>query len=124
MRRVLVIDDSRLVRAQMQAALAPYGFEVEAAENGGVALQKLTTASWDLVFLDLNLPVMDGPTLLRIARAKGVTAPVVLVTSVSSAHVVSGLFRLGATHYILKPFTADQIRSTTAKILQLDPKLL
>jgi CheY-like chemotaxis protein len=122
--RVLIIDDSDLVRTALQQALAPYELEVEHAENGGVALQKLSSARWDLVFLDLELPVMDGPTVLRLARARGLTAPVILVTSVSSTTVVSNLLRLGATQYILKPFTAEQVRSAAVSVLRLDHKLL
>ena len=71
MRRVLLVDDSRVVRQALQAALEPYGFEVEHAENGASALLLLRKHPFDIAFVDLNMPVLDGPALLRMMRARG-----------------------------------------------------
>jgi CheY-like chemotaxis protein len=120
MRRILVVDDSRSVRAAIEAALEPYGFEVEQADNGAVALAKLRRAPYDLVFLDLNMPVLDGPGMLRIIRHAGIPVRVVLVTSGASTATVASTVKLGATDYIQKPFTADRVREMVAKTLELD----
>jgi CheY-like chemotaxis protein len=124
MQRVLLIDDTKAVRAALQAALDPLGVEVDQAESGPAGLQKALTATWDLIFLDIEMPVMDGPTLLRILRARGVMTPVVLVTAVSSTPVLSAAIRLGAAHYISKPFTPVQIRGAAVKLLKLEPSRL
>jgi 3alpha(or 20beta)-hydroxysteroid dehydrogenase len=79
----------------MQAALEPYGLEVTQAENGAVAVERAMASGWDLIFLDVVMPVMDGPTALRQLRARGNTTPVVLVTSVSTAAVVAAAVKLG-----------------------------
>jgi len=118
--RILLVDDSALVRNAMQVALEPYGVELVHAENGAIAVDKAMTSSWDLIFLDVVMPVMDGPTALREIRARGNTAPVVLVTSVSTAAVVAAAVKLGGVSYIGKPFTHDQIRAVAARILKLD----
>ncbi len=122
--RVLLVDDSALVRTAMQTALEPYGLEFGHAENGEIAFAKATSSSWDLIFLDVVMPVMDGPTALRAIRARGVTTPVVLVTSVSTAAIVASAIKLGGVQYIAKPFTPDLIRAIAAKTLQLDPRIL
>jgi CheY-like chemotaxis protein len=121
MRRVLVVDDSALIRNAMVAALEPFGLEIETAEHGEAALAKAAAAAWDLIFLDVVMPVMDGPTALRALRAGGDATPVVLATSVSTAAIVAAAIKLGGVHYIAKPFTPPQIRAVAAKLLRLDP---
>lgn len=122
--RVLLVDDSPLIRNSMHVALEPYGLELVHAENGAIAVDRARSARWDLMFLDVVMPEMDGPTALRHIRAAGNTTPVVLVTSVSSAPVVAAAVKLGGVSYIGKPFTPDQIRSVAAKMLRLDPSVL
>ncbi|HEY6174395.1 MAG TPA: response regulator [Kofleriaceae bacterium] len=122
--RVLLVDDSSLIRNAMHAALEPFGLELVQAENGAVAVDQALASRWDLIFLDVMMPVMDGPTALRRIREAGTTTPVVLVTSVSSARTVAAAFKLGGVSYIGKPFTPDQIRSVATKLLKLDPGAL
>jgi CheY-like chemotaxis protein len=108
----------------MHAALEPYGLELGHAENGEIALARASSSPWDLIFLDVVMPTMDGPTALRELRARGVMTPVVLVTSVSTATVVASAVKLGRVHYIGKPFTPLQIRAVAAKLLKLDSQIL
>jgi CheY-like chemotaxis protein len=121
MRRILVVDDSRSVRQAIEGALEPYGFEVELADNGAAALAKLRRSPFDLVFLDLNMPVLDGPGMLRILRHSGIPVKVVLVTSGASTATVASTVKLGASDYLQKPFTAERVREMAAKALDLDP---
>jgi CheY-like chemotaxis protein len=120
----LLVDDSALVRNSMQAALEPFGLELEHAENGAVAIAKAMAAPYDLIFLDVVMPQTDGPTALREIRARGNQTPVVLVTSVSTAAVVAGAVKLGNVFYIAKPFTPSHIRAIATKLLKLDPAVL
>ena len=122
--RVLIVDDSALIRNSMQSVLEPYGLEIGQAENGRVAVELAQASSWDLIFLDVVMPVMDGPTALREIRARGNLTPVVLVTSVSTAAVVAGAVKLGGVHYIAKPFTRDHIRAVATRLLKLDDSAL
>ncbi len=108
----------------MQVALEPYGLELDHAENGAIAVEKVMASPWDLIFLDVVMPIMDGPTALRELRARGNTTPVVLVTSVSTAAVVAGAVKLGGVFYIAKPFTPAHIRAVATKLLKLDPAVL
>jgi CheY-like chemotaxis protein len=122
--RVLLVDDASLIRNAVQSVLEPYGVEVGHADNGRTALELATTSRWDLIFLDVVMPIMDGPTALRLMRAHGVTTPVVLVTSVSTATIVAEAVKLGGVHYISKPFTREQVRAIATRILKLDDAVL
>lgn len=120
MRRVLLVDDSKVVRDALQAALEPYGFEVQHAENGATALAYLRSAPFDLAFVDLNMPVLDGPNLVRLMRAQGIPTKVILVTVGAATPVVAATIRLGASDYVAKPFTPESIRMAAARALGLD----
>jgi len=120
MRRILLVDDSRGVRRMLEASLQPWGFEVQHAENGAQALTLLKTTPVDLVFLDINMPVLDGPSLLRIMRSQGIMAPVVLVTTGVASPVVVATVKLGAREYVSKPFAPQKIREVVARVLGLD----
>jgi two-component system chemotaxis response regulator CheY len=117
--RILLVDDSALVRSSMQKALEPFGVDLGHAENGKVCVDKAMASSWDLIFLDVVMPIMDGPAALREIRARGNTTPVVLVTSVSTTSVVASAIKLGGVHYIGKPFTPEQIRGVATALLKL-----
>jgi CheY-like chemotaxis protein len=120
MRRILLVDDSRNVRRALEASLQPWGFDVQHAENGVKALAQLKATPVDLVFLDINMPVLDGPSLLRIMRSLGIGAPVVLVTSGAATQVIASTVKLGAAEYLSKPFTPQQVREVVARVLKLD----
>ncbi len=124
MLRVLLVDDSKVTREALQAALEPYGFEVAHAENGASALAHLRNAAFDLAFVDLNMPVLDGPNLIRLMRAQGIATKVILVTANSSTSVLAATIKLGASDYVAKPFSPEAIRVTVARALGLDPAQL
>jgi len=124
MRRVLLVDDSKVIRDALQAVLEPYGFEVHHAENGATALAQLRASPFDLAFVDINMPVLDGPTLLRLMRAHAVATKVILVTSGASTPVVASAIKLGASDYVAKPFSHQAIRVALARALDLDPAQL
>jgi CheY-like chemotaxis protein len=121
MLRLLTVDDSAAVRASLVSCLEPLGFEVDEAENGAAALRMIHAQSYDLVFLDINMPVLDGPSLLRILRSQGVTVPVVLVTSSTDRAVAGMAVKLGSHDYLSKPFTPDTVKGTLYRTLRLEP---
>jgi CheY-like chemotaxis protein len=115
----LVVDDSRGVRRAIEASLEPLGFEVALAENGAKALAQLKASPYDLVFLDINMPVLDGPGLLRMMRTLGITTHTVLITSGADATTVASSIKFGAEEYVSKPFTPERIRQVAAKVMGL-----
>jgi two-component system chemotaxis response regulator CheY len=119
--RILHIDDQKLARIALQSALDPLGFEIEQADGGAEGLKKAVAGRWDLILLDVEMPEIDGPTVLRILRARDPRTPIALLTSVSSTAVLTATMRLGATSYFPKSLPPAQLRAAVAKLLKLDP---
>jgi CheY-like chemotaxis protein len=114
--RALVVDDSPSVRQQLAGLLADMGFLVEQADNGAVALRLAQGQRFDVVFLDLQMPVLDGPSLFRLLRARGDRVPVVLITATSDMRQLTATVKLGAAGYLPKPFDAGAVRTALSQV--------
>ena len=115
--RLLVVDDAASIRNLLMRLLIPQGFAVESAENGQAALALLKKVSFDLVITDIAMPIMDGLTLTReITRTLSVDIIVITgkIDEYSYDHVVS----LGASDYIEKPFSAEEILLRVKRVLR------
>ena len=124
--RVLIIDDSALMRRIVTKALREAGLQLEEvleAGNGaeGVAmLQQLATGGQapDLILCDVHMPVMDGVSFLRERSALRLAgAPVIMVTADASDPMVAEALASGASGFIAKPFSAEQIREQAAAVM-------
>lgn len=108
-RDCLVVDDSRVVRKAARRFLEGFGFQVREAGDGQEALLACRAALPDLVLLDWNMPVMDGLSFLKAARAEhGPTQPVVVLCTTENGfeRIVEAL-EAGAQEYVMKPFDAE-----------------
>jgi len=119
--RILIVDDSAAVRASLESLIEPYGFEVEHAEDGASGLRRCGSAGYDLLLLDLHMPVLDGPTMLRFLRQWGNQTPVILVTSASDSRLLSSVIKLGRVDYVCKPFDPGQIHAALSRVLGVRP---
>ena len=120
MHSILIVDDSASVRNSLRVILEPWGFEIDQAENGAEALKLLRQFDYELVFLDLNMPVLGGVELLRILRQSNSPVKVVLVTSGTSRDSIAPAVKLGARGYISKPFTGAAVRRSISEVLGID----
>jgi two-component system cell cycle response regulator len=118
MTRVLTVDDSRAIRNIVQKQLTECGFEVDEAEDGEKGLAALEECVYDLVVLDVTMPVLDGPGMLAKMREAGHKTPVLMLTSESKRSVIAGCMKLGIDDYILKPFKPDELRGKVLKALK------
>jgi DNA-binding NtrC family response regulator len=116
MKKILIVDDSRNIRITLKRCLEDDNFEVDYAMNGEEAIEKLTKEEFDLVFLDLKLPVMDGMEVLRKIRDMGNDVYVVIITAYGTVENAVEAMRLGAIDFIQKPFTPGEIRDILADI--------
>ena len=111
---VLVVDDDPIERLLLEALLNAEGFSVHTAENGAKALECLAFGGnvhrIDLVITDLQMPVMDGATLLARLRASPATTsmPVMVITATTDAEAEARLIDAGADDYVRKPIQALQ----------------
>lgn len=117
---VMTVDDSRAVRSIVTKQLKTMGFEVDEAEDGQQALDKLEELTCDLILLDVTMPVMDGPTMLGKLRERGDKTPVLMLTSESKRSIVAEAMRLGIEDYILKPFKPEELAAKVRAALKLD----
>ena len=119
--RVLIVDDSRIFRAVIEEALAGQeGITVSGSVfSGEKALEFIKATPPDVVTLDVQMPQMDGLQLL--AKVKEMehmkNVPVIMITTEGGQGKVMEAVQLGATGYVRKPFTADQIKEKLVGIL-------
>lgn len=119
MRRVLIVDDSVSMRQMVGYTLREGGFEVIEAEHGQDALDKLNGITVDLIITDLNMPVMDGITLIRNVRQQPAmkSKPILMLTTEGLSSKKEQGKAAGATGWIVKPFDPDKLLQTIAKVL-------
>jgi two-component system chemotaxis response regulator CheY len=118
-RRILIVDDSASVRQVQQVVLTGAGYEVVAAVDGMDGLAKLAAQPFHLVLTDLNMPNLDGVAFIRAIRAHPAhrLIPVVMVTTESQEARKQEGRTAGATGWIVKPFTPDQLVAVVRRVL-------
>jgi DNA-binding response OmpR family regulator len=116
-RRVLVVDDEANLRQTLARILHQLGCDVTTAADGSEALQRLEVAPYDLVYLDIRLPGMDGLQVLRQVHDRYPQVAVVLLTAHASISSAVEAVRLGATDYLIKPITPEALIARTRSIL-------
>ena len=113
-KRILVVDDSALVRLYCGNALGKAGFEVEQAINGIEAMEKVLAHAFDLVIVDINMPRMDGLSFLRALRRSAqdvATLPALMITTEADEQDIDDARVAGANFYLVKPVSeADLLR--------------
>ena len=117
--RFLCIDDSKAIHAFMAQCLAPLAVSIDVAMNGaeGVAKFQANPGNYDIVFLDWEMPVMDGPTTFKSLLASGIKIPVLMLTSKNEPTDIVQMIEAGVADYILKPFTEELIREKIAYVM-------
>lgn len=121
--RVLIVDDSAVMRKIVERSLRQAGIEVKEvveAGNGVEGLAAVRQGAVDLILSDINMPAMDGLEFLQGLRgldnAKNV--PVVMITTEGSESRVVEALSAGARGYIRKPFTPDQVKERVTPLLE------
>lgn len=100
--KVLIVDDEVLVRRSLVRAFRAKGYEVIEAENGLTGLEAWNQENPDLVFLDVLMPGLTGPEVLK--EKKNFSAKVILMSAFTGEHNMETAHQLGATLFIPKPF--------------------
>jgi len=119
--RFLVVDDFSTMRRIVRNLLKELGYsQVEEAEDGAVALQKLKGGGFDFVVSDWNMPNMDGLQLLQAVRADPTLKhlPVLMITAEAKKENIIAAAQSGASGYIVKPFTAGTLNDKLVKIFE------
>lgn len=107
--KILIIDDTRSVHMFVKKLLSQgHVDQVISVYNGQEALDLLkSNTDFDLIFLDWNMPIMEGPETLQNIRKMGIQIPIVMMTTLSSEENINKMLELGVSEYMIKPFTVD-----------------
>ncbi len=119
--KFLVVDDFSTMRRIVRNLLKELGFtNVDEAEDGAVAWQKLQGGGFDFVITDWNMPNMDGLTLLQTIRGDAThkALPVLMITAEAKKENIIAAAQAGASGYIVKPFTAATLNEKMTKIFE------
>ena len=118
MKTIMLVDDSPSIRNVLKSALIA-DYQVLTAENGQDGLEKSITSAIDLFLLDVNMPVMDGITLLGNLKKlpQFAKAPVIMLTTETKEERRQEAKSLGATGWILKPCEPEKLLSAIKTIL-------
>ena len=116
---ILVVDDSRTMRAMVKAALVAGDYQVVEAPGAREALRALDDTPVDLVITDVNMPEIDGLTLVRRLRARPRerTTPILVLTTEASEVLQAQGREAGATGWLVKPFQPAQLLQTVRQVL-------
>ena len=117
MTKILVIDDDVRDRGLLEAVLEERGYEVILADNGGAGLTLCHRRTPDAVVLDLNMPGIDGRSLLQQLRILHPTLPVVVFSGHSTEEIEQEMLNQGATAFIQKAFSLDQLGLALQEVL-------
>ncbi|MDJ1467944.1 response regulator [Cytophagaceae bacterium DM2B3-1] len=116
-KKVLVVDDSLYMRTLIKDALSEAGFEIVGmAATGEAAIDMAIELQPDIVTLDNILPDMLGIDILKVFKEEEMQSKVVMISAVGQQSVVAEGLSLGASDYIVKPFTAEQLVEAIRKI--------
>jgi len=116
--RILVVDDELIIRESLKGWLQKSGYHVDAAEGGTAALRMLEDIPYDLLFLDIMMPAMNGIEVLQVVKEKYPHTMVVMITAYGSVQTAVEAMKGGASDYLMKPFDPDQLTLLTEKLMQ------
>jgi two-component system, chemotaxis family, chemotaxis protein CheY len=117
---VLVVDDSNSMRQMVTFTMKEAGYDVIEGSNGQEALDRVKGKSVNLVITDLNMPVMDGMSMIRTLRGipEFKFTPILMLTTESQQEKKAEGKAAGATGWIVKPFNPEQLLQVVGKVVR------
>ena len=120
--RVLITDDSRLLRRKLREELERLNCEVIEAVNGKEAITFVLEQEPDGIILDIVMPVVGGIEALEFIREVAPDVPVVMLSSLNTPQKLMQCLKMGAIDFINKPYTKEQIAQTVERIRKIKAK--
>src|SRR5580700_6448507 len=114
---ILIVEDEPKMSRLLSLSLTEEGYEAEVAGDAESALKILRKQSIDLVLTDLRLPGMNGLEFLQAAKRAHAELPVVVMTAYGTVNTAVEAMKAGASDYVLKPFSLDEIKLVVSKAL-------
>ena len=118
MAKIIIVDDSRILRKILNATLTEAGHEIVGeAGNGEEVLNLLEQVTPDLITLDITMPVMDGLTALKLIKEKYTAIKVVMVSAAGQKNKVMEALKAGASDFLQKPFEPEDVKRVVYKLV-------
>lgn len=114
--KILICDDSKLLRKKLQADLESLGCEVVQAENGKDAIMKQLQHKPDGIFLDVVMPEVGGIEALRVLKEINPDLPIVMLSSVGTPDKLMETLKMGVLDFIQKPYSIEQLQKAVDSI--------
>lgn len=119
MANILVVEDEPKMQRLIELSLAAEGHSIRQAQDAETALKRIQKERFDLIITDLKLPVMDGLEFLQAVKRADARMPVILMTAFGTVETAVQAMKAGASDYILKPFSLEEIKLVVKKELNL-----
>jgi signal transduction histidine kinase/AmiR/NasT family two-component response regulator len=121
--RILAAEDNATNQLVLKTLLTQLGITVEAVENGALAVEASAAGGWDLILMDVQMPVMDGPTATRLIRAREAAqgaprTPILALTANAMAHQAEEYIAAGMDGAVAKPIQLDQLIAAMQAVLR------
>jgi two-component system response regulator PilR (NtrC family) len=117
--KILVVDDEEIIRDSLFYILEKEGYQVDKAENGKIALEKIIANHYDLVITDIEMPLMKGTELLEKIKTIDFQTSVIIITAFGSLDTAISALRNGASDYILKPVEFDELLIKAKRLFEI-----
>ncbi|MSS73581.1 MAG: response regulator [Candidatus Latescibacteria bacterium] len=117
-KRILVLEDMDGVRTFISEVLSSRGYQVSAPVDSYVAFAMARQQSFDLMTVDLYMPLIDGVTFIRALHDMGIHIPAVVITAYSTDPKVEEMKRLGIRHFLPKPFRLEDLFEAVKEVLE------
>ena len=116
-KRILLVEDIYFNQMLIESLLIEWGHEVAIDDNGSLALKRLETEEFDLIILDLMMPIMDGFKFLETKGKSNNKIPVLVLSARSDMESIKKALELGAVDYVTKPFNASDLENKVKVLL-------
>ncbi|ARD49672.1 response regulator [Sporosarcina sp. P37] len=118
MKKVLVVDDEEILRMLLTDTLEFEGFQVEEAEDGLEAFEKIQSNRYDAILLDYMMPRMTGLELLERLQPMELDVPVIMLTAKAQQTDQDTVMAMGASHFVPKPFSPNELTELVKSLLK------
>lgn len=116
--RILIVDDNRINQLLASKFLAKLGIDYDVAENGQIAIDKYKSGHFDMIFMDLQMPVLDGYGASLEIRQLDKNVPIIAISANARSEVASQIKKAGMNEFLPKPVTMTQLDELVGKYLK------
>ncbi len=116
MKKALLVDDEHLILYSISTTLKADGYAVTSVENGTAALKEIAAQDFDVCFLDVNLPDVNGLEIMKVVRQRSPRAGIVIMTAADLSEQQWASIRNNGGHFLPKPFDIEHVRDLASRL--------